>query len=179
MDSDHHRATDSANFLHRVRQIGYALRYRTPPDLPLRPDRQMPVFARSSRRSARTTSAICSRSIGLLKRPDFRKQSIRVRSSTTSAKRGCLARECRLPVEPGTSSSADSRRPGSVDWRHMRLPIISNELFIAHHHATIGADRLEALGVPQSVCDVVRHHDATNLTDPAIQALQKIDSATP
>lgn len=61
----------------------------------------------------------------------------------------------------------------------MRIPVISNELFIAYNHAAIGADRLEALGIPQAVCDVVRHHDDPNLTDPAMRAMQEIDSATP
>ncbi len=61
----------------------------------------------------------------------------------------------------------------------MRLPIISNELYLAHNHAAIGADRLEALGLPPAVCDVVRHHDAIDVADPAMKAMQEIDSATP
>jgi putative nucleotidyltransferase with HDIG domain len=61
----------------------------------------------------------------------------------------------------------------------MRIPVISNELFLAYSHARIGAERLEALGVPPEVCTVVQFHDAREVTDPHLRTMQEIDSATP
>lgn len=60
-----------------------------------------------------------------------------------------------------------------------RIPVISNELFLAIHHAETGAARLAALGEPDDVCAVVRFHDDTAVLEPEMVRFQEIDSATP
>lgn len=50
---------------------------------------------------------------------------------------------------------------------------------LARHHAAIGADRLRALGVDERVCWLVEHHDQTGTADAQLEALQRIDNATP
>lgn len=61
----------------------------------------------------------------------------------------------------------------------MRIPVISNELYLAVHHAEIGAARLAALGEPDDVCTVVLNHDTTEMQERDMARFQEIDSATP
>ena len=60
-----------------------------------------------------------------------------------------------------------------------RLPVVGTGMRLASGHARVGAARLRALGVPETVCHVVALHDDRTVTDPLLRLLQEIDSATP
>ena len=60
-----------------------------------------------------------------------------------------------------------------------RLGALGPGLRLARDHGQIGADRLRALGVSESICQIVECHDDSSQVSPQLCLLQKIDSETP
>lgn len=163
---------------HRLHQIALALRFRTPPPLPadLIPDPQLYRLFRSlgahDQRHLLEVHRLCVES-GL---PDH-------------VVLGGLLHDLGKARLSGSRMSVAGRiwhvlfgrfAPG---WEYRlsrsRIPVISNELFLAFNHAEIGAERLTALGYPPEVVEIVRMHDAKSTTNQHLRAMQAIDSSTP
>jgi hypothetical protein len=163
---------------HRIIQIGYALRFRTPPVLEPELIPEPPV-----RRLFEALGAHDQRHLLEV----FRK--CREAGLPEHICQGGLLHDIGKSRLSGSTMSVAGRTWHVLFGRYaphwerkladFRLPIISNELTIAFDHARIGAERMCALGVSTAVTDVIRHHDDPHVTDPALRTLQKIDSATP
>ncbi|MDQ2683071.1 MAG: HDOD domain-containing protein [Chloroflexota bacterium] len=163
---------------HRLRQIAFALRFRTPPPVPadLIPDARL-------RRMFRSLGAHDQRHLLEVHR-------LCVESGLPGhVAMGALLHDLGKARLSGSRISVAGRTwhllfgRFAPDWERRlsraRIPIISNELFLAYHHAEIGAERLAALGYPPEVVEIVRKHDAETTTDHHLRAMQAIDSATP
>jgi putative nucleotidyltransferase with HDIG domain len=163
---------------HRLRQIAFALRFRTPPRLPdeLIPDdrlrRMFQSLAAHDQRHLLEVHRLCVE-----------------RDLPEHVAMGALLHDLGKARLSGSRMSVAGRTwhvlfgRFAPTWERRlscsRFPIISNELHLAHNHAEIGAVRLEALGYPAEVVEIVRKHDAKATTDPFLRAMQSIDSSTP
>jgi putative nucleotidyltransferase with HDIG domain len=165
-------------FVHRLHQIGLALRKRT---APIAPPKLFPneatwrLFQDLHAHDQRHLLAVHQKAVaaglpehlcqaGLLH--DIGKVTL-TRTRINLAARITHVLLGRLFPALGRAIAAD------------RSPWTGVGMHLAAGHARIGAERLRALGVDERICQVVEVHDDPEQPDPDIRRLQEIDSATP
>jgi hypothetical protein len=162
--------------VHRVRQGLQALKLADPPPIPalLKTERLALLFeALSSRDRHHLTIAY---------------QAALSRSSDSELHLAALLHDLGKVTLSGKQISHPARVVAVLAEhlpRRLRNRLRSEEggawltgLWLAEHHGRLGADRLRALGVSETICWLVEHHDNHELADERLTLLREIDSET-